>query len=118
MTASKKSDRRSEERWEVCLDAVWEGESGKYTARVTDLSEGGCYIDTLSEASVGEVVNFKLRLPTDEWLFLKGEVAHRKPPLGFGVRFVELTDTDLEKLRLLVEELQRPHQPVTAILSF
>jgi hypothetical protein len=117
MTASNQDDRRNEKRWEVCLDAVWEGESGRYTARITDLSEGGCYIDTLSQASAGEVVNFKLRLPGDEWLFLKGEVAHLTPPLGFGVRFIELTESDLTKLRSLMNDLERPHNPVTTILS-
>lgn len=118
MTASNQDDRRTEKRWEVCLDAVWEGESGRYTARVTDLSEGGCYIDTLSQASVGEIVNFKVLLPGSDWLYLKGEVAHRTPPLGFGVRFVELSESDLEKLRALITDLQQPRDRVTAILSF
>ena len=118
MTASNHDDRRTEKRWDVCLDAVWEGESGRYTARVTDLSEGGCYIDTLSQASVGELVNFKLLLPGGDWLYLRGEVAHRTPPLGFGVRFVDLSEGDLEKLRALITDLQRPHDRVTAILSF
>jgi hypothetical protein len=102
------SERRTEKRWDVCLDAVWEGKSGNCGARVPDLSESGCYIDTLGEASVGEVVNFKVRLLTGEWLYLTGEVAHRTPALGFGVRFVHLTEVQIEKLRLLIEELQRP----------
>ena len=33
---------------------------GKYTARITDLSEGGCYIDSLCEAYVGEVIHTAL----------------------------------------------------------
>ena len=105
MTQSN-SERRNEERREVCLDAICEGESGNYNARVTDLSEGGCYIDTLSEACVGEVLNFKLRLPADEWLCLTGEVAHQAPPMGFGVRFINLTDTQREKLRSLTDDAE------------
>ena len=93
------SDRRREDRLEVCLDAVWDGKSGNYTARVTDLSEGGCYLDTLGQAAPGEVVNFKLQLPSGEWLDLSGEVAHTTPPLGFGLRFVNPTEEQLEKLR-------------------
>lgn len=112
------SERRTEKRWEVCLDAVWEGKSGNYGARVADLSEGGCYIDTLCEASVGEILNFKLRLPTGEWLYLTGEVAHRTPALGFGIRFTNLTEAQAKKLRTLIEELKRPHDPISAILSF
>lgn len=102
---SKMSDRRREERREVCLDAIWDGKSGNYTARVTDLSEGGCYVDTLGDAQVGEIISFKLQTPTGEWLELTGEVAHETPPLGFGLRFVYLADDQREKLRSLISQL-------------
>ena len=99
---SPMSDRRTEKRWDVCLDAVWDGKSGNYQARVTDLSEGGCYVDTMGEAKVGEVLAFKLQLPEGGWLELTGEVAHQKPPLGFGLRFINLTDEQNEKLRSML----------------
>lgn len=107
------TDRRREDRLEVCLDAVWDGKSGNYTARVTDLSEGGCYVDTLGEAHVGEIISFKLELPSG-WLELTGEVAHESPPLGFGLRFAYLSDEQLEKLRSLISQIQHPHDPVSA----
>ncbi|HEU4837234.1 MAG TPA: PilZ domain-containing protein [Pyrinomonadaceae bacterium] len=100
------SDRRSEKRCDVCLDAVWDGKSGNYTARVTDLSEGGCYVDTMGEAQIGEVLSFKLQLPDGEWLQLSGEVAHQTPPLGFGLRFAGLTEGQHLKLRALLDQLQ------------
>lgn len=98
------SDRRSEKRLEVCLDAIWDGNSGKHPARVTDLSEGGCYVDSLGESQVGEVLNIKLQLQNGERLELSGEVAHQMPPMGFGVRFVDLNPEQLEKLRSLLTE--------------
>ena len=107
-------DRRREERLDVCLDAVWDGKSGNYTARVTDLSEGGCYVDTLGDAHVGEIISFKLRTPTGDWLELTGEVAHETPPLGFGLRFVYLADGQLEQLRSLISHYQNPTDPVNA----
>lgn len=112
------SDRRSEKRWDVCLDAVWEGKSGNHIARVTDLSEGGCYVDSLGEAQIGEVLSFKLQLPDGQWLELSGEVAHQTPPLGFGLKFVILSDEQRGKLRLLLDELQPPQNPASAILSY
>ena len=112
------SDRRTEKRWDVCLDALWDGKSGNHVARVTDLSEGGCYVDTLGEAQIGEVLVFKLQLPDSQWLELTGEVAHQSPPLGFGVRFVELTDEQREKLRSLIDHLKPPQNPASAILSY
>jgi len=112
------SDRRRETRLEVCLDAVWDGKSGNYTARVTDLSEGGCYVDTLGEAAPGEIIHFKLQMTDGSWLELAGTVAHTTPPLGFGLRFVDPTDEQIEKLRSLIALLQGPHGPVSAILSY
>jgi hypothetical protein len=92
------AERREEDRIEVCLDAVWDGTMGKYTARITDLSEGGCYIDSLCEAYVGEVIHFNMQLPDGEWLELTGEIAHHTPQFGFGVRFIDLSDSVRQKL--------------------
>jgi len=111
------SDRRKEERLEVCFDAVWDGKSGNYTARVTDLSEGGCYVDTLGEAASGEIVHFKLQLPGGDWLDLVGEVAHTTPPLGFGLRFVTPNDEQVEKLQAVIAHVQNSHGSVPASLS-
>jgi hypothetical protein len=102
---SPMSDRRTEKRWDVCLDAVWYGKSGNHLARVTDLSDGGCYVDSLGEAQVGEVIAFKLQLPDSNWLELTGEVAHQAPPLGFGLRFINLTGEQHEKLRVLLDSI-------------
>src|SRR3954454_5823333 len=101
---SPMSDRRTEKRWDVCLDAVWYGKSGNYQARVTDLSEGGCYVDSLGAAQVGEVIVFKLQTPEGEWVELTGEVAHQTPPLGFGLRFIDLTDEQHQKLLSILNQ--------------
>lgn len=108
------SERRNEERFEVCLDAVWDGKSGNYTARIADLSEGGCYVDSLSGVGVGELLKFKLKLPDGNWLELTGVVAHQTPPLGFGLRFVNLADPELEKLRSFIAHLRGPRDQVRA----
>ena len=111
-------DRRREKRFDVCLDAVWDGRSGNFTARITDLSEGGCYIDSLNQAHEGEILNLKLQLPNGDWLELTGEVAHQTPPLGFGLRFVELSEQQLKNLRSLIAHLNRTNDPVSAIMSY
>ena len=111
-------DRRRDKRWDVCLDAVWDSRSGNFTARVTDLSEGGCYIDSLNQPNVGDVLNLKLQLPNGDSLELTGEVAHQTPPLGFGLRFVELTEQQLKKLSSLIDHLKRTPESVSAIMSY
>lgn len=102
------SERRSGKRWDVSLDAVWDGKSGNYTARISDLSDGGCYMDTLGDAATGEILTLKLQLPNGEWLELTGAVAHHTPPLGFGLRFVDLDEDQLETLRAFIEYLKDP----------
>lgn len=102
-------ERRSGQRWDVSLDAVWDGKSGNYTARITDLSDGGCYIDSLGDVVMGEPVNLKLKLPNGEWLELTGEVAHHTPPVGFGVRFLDLSEDQLSTLRAFIEYIKDPN---------
>jgi len=37
-------------------------------------------------------------------------------PVGFGLRFVELSDEQREQLLSFIEYLKRPHDPVAAML--
>ena len=111
ITTKNMDERRSGKRWDVSLDAVWDGKSGNYTARITDLSDGGCYMDSLGDVTMGELLNFKLHLPNGDWLELTGEVAHHTPPVGFGVRFLELSEEQLETLRAFIEYLKDPDEP-------
>ena len=105
------SERRTENRLEVCLDAIWDGALGNRHTRVADLSEGGCYIDSIAEVYVGEFLYLKIQLPNDQWLELTGEVAHRVARLGFGVRFVDLSDEQLQTLRWLITHLTDLQKP-------
>jgi hypothetical protein len=114
MNIATMSDRRSEYRYEVCLDAIWEGT--RNNARVTDISEGGCYIDSISEAYIGEQLHFKVQLPNGEWFDLTGEVAHHVTRLGFGLRFVNLDNKQMQTLRWLIRSLNDSTQSVPARL--
>src|ERR1044072_4244730 len=109
-------DRRSKPRLSVYLDAVWHGGEERHSARVTDLSEGGCYLDTVGEVMVGEIVAFRVLLPDDDWLYLEGEVGHDRNGTGFGVRFIHLNEQQTEKLLLLliIAIEARPEAPATS----
>ena len=96
-------ERRSRPRLSVHLDAVWQGEEERHSARVTDLSEGGCYLDTVGEVLVGEIVAFRVLLPDGEWLYLEGEVRHHRHGQGFGVQFVDLNEEQTRNLMRLLE---------------
>ena len=109
------SERRTETRFEASLDAVWDGTSSRF--RVADLSEGGCYIDTICEAAIGEVLFFKVQLPNSDWLELSGEVAHCTRGMGFGLRFVNLETHQREKLLWLIAYLSEPRGRLRTRLS-
>src|SRR6185295_1773674 len=95
-------ERRIKPRLSVSLDAVWHGDTGRQSARVTDLSEGGCYLDTVGEVMSGEIVAFRILLSDGDWLYLEGEVKHHRQGFGFGVQFVDLNAEQTENLALLL----------------
>jgi hypothetical protein len=70
---------------------------------VTDLSEGGCYLDTVGEVMTGEIVAFRVLMPDEDWLYLEGEVKHHRHGFGFGVQFLDLNDEQTQKLLSLLE---------------
>ena len=94
-------DRRNQPRLSVSLNAMWDSSTEAHGARVTDLSEGGCYLDSVGEVRRGEIVGFRVLLPDEDWLYLEGEVKHHSTN-GFGVQFVELNEEQTEKLRWLL----------------
>ncbi|HEX8889388.1 MAG TPA: PilZ domain-containing protein [Pyrinomonadaceae bacterium] len=91
-------ERREEDRKEISLDARWENGQG----RLSDLGLGGCYVDTLGQVSVGEIVMLEIKLPDGSWLPLRGTVAYTHPGLGFSVCFTFLTEDEQEKLSEII----------------
>ena len=85
-------DRRRNERVPLPMEVAWEGDSGKHTSRISDISMSGCYVESLAQTTVGERVRFQIQLPSGKWLPLIGAVVYRHPQIGFGVNFTTLTD--------------------------
>ena len=95
-------ERRKTPRLSVSLDAVFDGTTGHHPAKITNLSEGGCYMDSVGEVMKGEVVGFRVLLPDGDWLYLEGEVRHHMPRLGFGVQFVDLDEDQERKIGIVI----------------
>ncbi len=96
-------ERRQFGRARLPLEVRWEGLSGRHTARIYDLSLGGCYVETLGQVTPGEHIRFEIELPTGRWLRLEGEVVHAQPNMGFGLRLINLSGTDRDMLAHLLE---------------
>ncbi len=77
----------------VSLDVVWQGSSGKQDARMSEISMEGCFIDSRVQGrALGDIVEFKVHVPSGPWVSLKGELVLEEYPMGFGLRFTDLTD--------------------------
>jgi len=95
-------NRRSDERIATNLQARWDGLSVKNEARIEDLSMGGCFVNTRGRVDIGEIVRVEMRLPSGEWLKLRGEVASYLAGTGFGVSFTFITEDEEQILRELI----------------
>ena len=95
-------DRRTDERVSINLPAKWDGLAGRHEARIEDLSLGGCFVNTTGRVDPGDVVSLEIKLPSGEWLPLRGEVVSYQQGIGFGVLFSFLTDEEEQALREIV----------------
>jgi hypothetical protein len=96
-------ERRNQERVPLVLELRWESLSGKHTARISDMSMGGCYVETMGQVTMGEMIRFEVQLPTGRWMPLIGEVVYHLPGMGFGVRFKGLTESQQEMIASLLD---------------
>lgn len=97
-------ERRKQGRVTAYIEVMWEGASAKYESRTGDINTSGCFIDSIAEVAVGEVIDFKLRLPPEDWIEVRGEVIYKYPNAGFGVRFLSISsESDRQRLDWLVK---------------
>ena len=82
---------------------MWDSSTEAHSAQVTDLSEGGCYLDSVGSVRLGEIVGFRVCMPDDDWLYLEGEVRHHRHGRGFGVQFVDLNEEQSTNLARLLQ---------------
>lgn len=70
---------------------------------MSEISMEGCYIDNQSQGrAMGDVVAFKVHLPSGPWVALEGVLVNDDYPMGFGLRFKGLSDGDKRLLREVV----------------
>ena len=95
-------ERRSDERTAINLPAHWDGLSGEHQARIEDIGMGGCFVNTMSHVDVGELISLEIKMPSGEWLQLRGEVISYQHAVGFGLQFTFLTDYEERALKQLM----------------
>ena len=97
-------ERRAHHRVTTKLTVMWEGLLINNHALMTDVSPGGCYINSVGRVSLDEHIRVDTILVSRADLHLEGSVAHRQWPLGFGLRFANLTDEKAALISQVVGE--------------
>jgi len=62
---------------------------------MSEISMVGCFIDSRVQGrTIGDQIDFKVHLPSGPWVPLRGELVQEDYPMGFELRFVNLTEGD------------------------
>jgi hypothetical protein len=96
-------DQRQDMRVPLRLEISWAAICSGRAAITSDLSVSGCYIESLVAVDVGDMILFNIKLPTGRSMQLLGEVLYQQIPIGFGIRFVRVTDLQRKALAMLVD---------------
>lgn len=76
----------------------------RISARTSEISLGGCYVDTLSPFPVDSLV--KLRILKDDGVFeAKARVAYAQSSFGMGLQFTDVTPESRAVLRAWLAEM-------------
>jgi c-di-GMP-binding flagellar brake protein YcgR len=96
-------DRRGEVRHACRLGAEVYRKGGKAPLRctLTDISDGGCYVEATETLSPGTVVELVVRTE-DVRLSLSGKVHATHPGFGMGVEFLQKTHSQREQIKQLI----------------
>ena len=99
MNARRSSaERRKSERYPVDRDVTVEIGGSHLNGRLTNVSEGGAFIELTIEVEAGDEVCFALQDAP-----IRGEI-HRVADRGFGIRF---TDDEMAKILVLQATLRK-----------
>jgi hypothetical protein len=60
--------------------------------RIYNLSEGGCFVNSIYEQPRGTELVLTIELPHEDPITVEGETLYHRKDFGFGVRFTEMTE--------------------------
>lgn len=99
-------ERRSHSRLARWFDGSWRGGSGANRCRVSDVSLSGCFVNSLAAPQPGDRTTVTFWTAAGE-LSLHADVAYVEKAIGFGVKFVELSDDQKSAIESLMGSAAR-----------
>lgn len=110
---NRKLDRKS-----VAIEIVLESAVGRRPSRISDISLGGCYVESINNYRKGEPVSFELQTETGETLTFTGEITYVLEGFGFGMKFTGLTPPQIAYLNKIITPPEaRDSDPENSILE-
>jgi c-di-GMP-binding flagellar brake protein YcgR len=100
-------DRREHSRQKICVpvEIYAEGSESPFRCSTSDLSLGGCYLETLYPFPEGTRLELKLQI--NGTLLILANVATCHPQVGNGLHFVRMLPEDIEELRAFLDAAQK-----------
>lgn len=109
-------DRRQYERLPISMpvtfaEAVRPGELRTGTGHVLEISLGGCFVQTVIQLAEGTLVSLELQIETAAPpLLVEAALVRSVRPLGVGLEFLRLAETEQERLSSLMRRLHAEHE--------
>jgi len=66
--------------------------------QIYDLSEGGCFVNSMQEQQEGREVELEITLPTEGTIRVTGVTLYARAGFGFAARFTQVTPDAMVKL--------------------
>ena len=104
-------ERRRHVRIPVIAEIHYQSNSPVLTARISDISSSGVFIDTVNALELGATVKFRLLLPAEisaTPIVGEGVVTWRQPMMGMGLRFTHMHKADWERIAAYVQRTAAP----------
>ncbi len=74
---------------------------------IYDLSEGGCFVNSMYDTPVGQRLVLRISLPYEGIVTVDVETVYVRPGFGFAVRFIEPSDETSACLRSALDKLRQ-----------
>jgi hypothetical protein len=74
---------------------------------IYNLSEGGCFVNSLYDTPVGQRLVLRISLPNEGIVTIDAETVYVQPGFGFAVRFVDVSDETRAILGLSLDKLRQ-----------
>jgi len=104
------AERRRHLRLAKPFAGTWRGASGSGPCRITDISIGGCFVQSVAAPQPDEETTVTIDLTGDRTMAFTGKVVYIEPHMGFALRFRPLDPAEHDELARIIDALTGKRQ--------